>query len=584
MRKIEHLNLLLKYLKRYKYKYFIGILCLIITDVFVLLKPQFLRRAINAIEARTNLTEIYFYSFMTFFVIFLAIASRYFWRVNIIGAAFHIESDLKRDLFKRLVKLSPKFYQSMTSGDLMARQTEDIQYIRMLSGFGLLASLDTLIISIPSIIIMATINWKLLLLSLIPLPFLSVVFKIFGSLIHKFFLEKQERLSILTEKSRETFAGIQVIKAFSQEENDSKDFSKKNYEHFRKSLKIIRVDGAFDPVIQFFVFISIVAIFWYGGTLIIKGQMDFGSFIAFQEYLHYLIWPVIAIGWVINMLQRGLASLKRLNTIFLTEPEIKNAENAIDIPASSGRIEFKEVWFKYVDDGEFVLKGINFEIQPGETVAFVGKIGSGKTSLINLINRFYDVNSGKILIDGIDIKEINLKDLRKNIGVVPQETFLFSDTIRENIAFGVDKYSDQDLIYSAEVSQVKDNIMEFPLQFDTPLGERGVSLSGGQKQRTAISRAIMIDPKILILDDALSSVDVDTEERILNNLREVIKNRTTLIIAHRISTIKTADRIIVLDEGKIIDLGTHDELISRCALYKRIFEQQQLKEDLDLGL
>lgn len=581
MKKLKHLKLLIKYIKHYKYKYFIGIFCLLITDTLVLIKPQFLKRAINAIELRTSINEITLYSFLVFFIILLAVISRYFWRINIIGAAFHIEADLRKDLFRHLVKLSPRFYMSMTTGDIMARQTEDLRQIRMLVGFGLLASIDTIVVAVPSIIIMATINWRLLLISLVPLPFLTIIFKIFGSLIHKFFLEKQEKVSILTEKARETFSGIQVIKAFVQEESDTKDFKKKNYEHFKKSLKIVRVDGAFEPVIHLFVYISIIILYLFGGKLIIKGQLDFGSFVAFLEYLFYLIWPVLAIGWVINMLQRGLGSLKRLNKIFFTVPEVRDIENPIVKDKIEGSLEFKDVWFKYQDDDEYILKNINLKINPGETIAFVGKIGSGKTSLINLINRLYDPVKGTVLIDGVDIKSYKLENLRKFIGVVPQETFLFSNSIKENIAFGVDDYSEEDLILVSEISQIKENIMEFPKQFETQLGERGVSLSGGQKQRTAISRAVMINPQILILDDALSSVDVDTEEKILNKLDSVILHKTTLIIAHRISTIKTADRIVVMDDGGIIQVGTHSELIEKCKLYKRIFEQQQLKEFLE---
>ncbi|MCK4667093.1 ABC transporter ATP-binding protein [Candidatus Dependentiae bacterium] len=581
MKKFKHLKLLIKYIKRYKYRYFIGIFCLLITDTLVLIKPQFLKRAINAIEFRTSINEITLYSFLVFFIILLAVISRYFWRINIIGAAFHIEADLRKDLFRHLVKLSPRFYMSMTTGDIMARQTEDMRHIRMLVGFGLLASIDTIVVAVPSIIIMATINWRLLLIALAPLPFLTIFFKIFGSLIHKFFLEKQEKISILTEKARETFSGIQVIKAFVQEESDTKDFKKKNYEHFKKSLKIVRVDAAFEPVIHLFVYISIIILYLFGGRLIITGELDFGSFVAFLEYLIYLIWPVLAISWVINMLQRGLGSLKRLNKIFFTVPEVRDIENPIVKDNIEGSLEFKDVWFKYQDDDDYILRNINLKINVGETIAFVGKIGSGKTSLINLINRLYDPVKGTVLIDGIDIKSYKLENLRKFIGVVPQETFLFSNSIKENIAFGVDDYSEEDLILVSEISQIKENIMEFPQQFETQLGERGVSLSGGQKQRTAISRAVMIDPQILILDDALSSVDVDTEERILKKLDSVILHKTTLIIAHRISTIKTADRIVVMGEGEIIQVGTHSELIEKCKLYKRIFEQQQLKEFLE---
>lgn len=583
MKKLKHLKLLIKYIKKYKSRYIFGILSLLITDTFVLIKPQFMKKAIDAIEAKTSLNEIFLYSFMVFFVILMAIISRYFWRINIIGAAFKIEADLKRDLFGHMVKLSPRFYQNMTSGDIMARETEDIRNTRMLAGFGLLASLDTFIISIPSIFMMATINWRLMLLAMIPLPFLTIFFKIFGSLIHKFFTEKQQKISVITEKARESFAGIQVIKAFVQEENDSKDFTKKNYDLFRKNLKLVRVDGAFDPVIHLFVYMSMIIIYWYGGGLIISGKLDFGSFIAFQEYLFYMIWPVLAIGWVINMLQRGLASLKRLNKIFMAEPEIVSPSEPIKKDQIHGSIEFKNVWFKYTPDSEYVLKDVNLKIESGETIAIVGKIGSGKTSLINLINRLYDPNKGTILVDGVDIKNYSLQNLRKFIGVVPQETFLFSTSIKENIAFGVDEFDEEQVLYAAEVSQIKDNIMEFPKQFDTALGERGVSLSGGQKQRTAISRAVMINPSILILDDALSSVDVDTEERILNNLKDIIEDRTTIIIAHRISTIKTADKIAVFDNGRLVQVGDHDKLLETCNIYRRIFEQQQLKEDLEIS-
>ena len=444
-------------------------------------------------------------------------------------------------------------------------------------------AVDATFLTILSMIMMAkTTNIKLTLIALITLPFIAFTVNKFGKVIYKRFISVQEAFANLTDTTQENFAGIRVIKSFVQEDLTLDEFTAVNKDNLNKNLELVRFSGVFHPLIQFLSSISFLIVIVYGGKLVMLDTISLGDFIACNNYLGLLIWPMMAVGWVINVLQRGVASMERLNEILDEEAEIIDAENTISLKNPKGKIEFREMEFKYPNATEAVLKDINFTLEPGETLAIVGRTGSGKTTLINLLLRLYDIEQGEILIDNINIKDISLKDLRENIAYVPQDNFLFSSTIKENIGFAFDtELSDEEVFAAAKAAQVYDNIIDLPEGFDTVLGERGVTLSGGQKQRVSIARALAKDAPILILDDSLSSVDTETEEKILNNLEKLARKKTLIIISHRISTVQNADEIIVLDDGHIIERGTHESLLENNGLYNYLYEKQLLEEKIE---
>lgn len=568
---------------KHKWKYIIGIVWLLVVDIIQLIVPQILRSITNLLEEQTLTSQLLLRYSVYIVLTGLGIGlGRFFWRIYIQGTSRQLEYHIRNKLFKHLQSLSTNYFNNHKTGDLMAHATNDINAVRMALGPGVVMITDAVFITITAVIMMIrTTNLQLVVIALFPLPFLAFTVSKFGKLIHKRFRVVQEAFSGLTDKAQENFSGIRVIKSFVQEEKEIEKFTDSNNHTFEMNLKLVKIRGIFFPLIQFMSAISFLIVLWYGGTLVIRGDISLGDFIAFNSYLGLLIWPMMAIGWVIDVIQRGAASMERLNAILNEAPEIVDSDDTVKIDKINGDIEFKHVSFKYPNTNTYALKDINIKIPQGKTLAIIGRTGSGKTTLVNLLLRLYDLDEGEILVDGINIKRLSLEDLRESIGYVPQDNFLFSSSIEENIAFAYEEaISDEKVIEAAKNSEVYNNIIEFPDKFKTTLGERGVTLSGGQKQRISISRAIIKDPEILILDDSLSAVDTETEEKILGNLKDIMESRTAILIAHRISTIKNADEIVVLDDGKIAQRGTHEELLSMRGIYKDIYEKQLLEEKI----
>lgn len=567
----------------HKWYYILGIVWLIIIDSIQLLVPQILRRATNLLqEGKLTYAGILKYGLFIMLTGLGIAIGRFFWRNYIIGTSRKLEYYLRKKLFGHLLTLSPNFFHTHKTGDLMAHATNDIHSIRHALGMGIVMFIDSVFLTLLTIVMMVrTTNFRLTIIALFTLPFISVIVRKFGKVIHRRFRQVQEAFSQLTDTTQESFAGIRVIKSFVQEDLVIEEFNKVNRNNFEKNLKLVRVHGIFYPLINYIAAISFFIVIIYGGRLVILDLITLGDFIAFNNYLNLLVWPMMAMGWVINFIQRGIASMERINALLDEKPEIVDSVNAKELNSVEGKIQFENVYFKYPTSKDYVLKDINFTIEPGQTLAIVGKTGSGKTTIVNLLLRLYDIEKGSILIDGINIKDIKLKSIRENIGYVPQDNFLFSTSIRDNIGFAFDKAIDEEtMIHSSKLAQVYDNIIAFPNQFDTVLGERGVTLSGGQKQRVSIARALAKDSPILILDDSLSAVDTETEELILNGLKNVTNQKTTIIISHRISTVKDADEIIVIDEGEIIERGTHDSLLELNGLYRYLYEKQLLEEKI----
>ncbi len=558
----------------------VGMLAMVITDFCVLLTPKLQAHAIRAIENRDDMKIVFLYSFAVFGVIALAGVFRYMWRVFYINASMKIAYEIRNDIMRKLMSFSPRFYSQYTTGDLMARATNDLEAVRMATGPGILFGLDIIVLGIPSICILFIMNWKLALMALAPAPFIAVLVFYFEKKIHIVFEKVQAQFSLLSEKVRENVAGIRVIKTYTQEEAEVRNFEELSRNYVKHNMKMANIDGMFRPIITFFATLSIIIILLSGLKSVVNGTMDLGDFWAFNEYMWFIVWPMIGIGWIVSMVQRGTASMKRLNEILERAPDIVDPENPLTIGKVKGDIEFRNVSFKYEDDAEWALRNISFKLKAGEKLGIAGKVGSGKTALINLLLRFYDPQEGEILLDGVNIKNIAVKELRNSFGFIPQETFLFSDTIKNNIAFGIKDYTEEMIKDVASVAQLYENIQEFPKKFDTLVGEKGVTLSGGQKQRTAISRALIVDPAIIVFDDAFSSLDTETEEKILNNLEGKWKGRTTVVISHRVSTIRNFDCIIVLEGGHISEKGKHEELIDKKGIYFQIYEHQKLEEAL----
>ncbi|MGB9780657.1 ABC transporter ATP-binding protein [Caldanaerobacter sp.] len=573
---------IIPFIKRHKWDYFIGIIFLLGVDLLQMIIPRLLGSVTDLFKSKDLTPKILLnYSLWIIGISLLIFAFRFIWRIKIMGMSRLLEKELREDLFYKLLTLSPQYYHEHKTGDLMAHATNDINAVRMAAGPGIIMSIDASFLSITIVLIMVlTIDIKLTVFALLPLPILALVVNKFGRIIHARFTKVQEAFASLTDKVQESISGIRVIKAFVQEKEEIENFRQENLKNFMANMNMIKVWGLFDPMVQFLAALSFTIALLYGGLQVIKGTISLGDFVAFTAYLGMLIWPMMAFGWVINIFQRGSASMERVNVILSESPEITDKYADPNITTIEGNIEIKNLTFSYKKDLPPVLKNINLKIPKGKTLAIIGKTGSGKSTLVNLIARLYTVPCDTIFIDGHDINEIPLKILRENIGFVPQDNFIFSDTIANNIAFTKEEPLEK-IQKFAEIADIHKDIIEFPQQYETVVGERGVTLSGGQKQRIAIARALIKEPKILILDDSLSAVDTNTEEKILQNLKEFMKNRTTIIVSHRISTIKNADEIIVLDEGEIVERGTHEDLLSLKGLYYSIYEKQQLEEAIE---
>jgi ATP-binding cassette subfamily B protein len=462
----------------------------------------------------------------------------------------------------------------------MARATNDLSAVRMIVGPALMYSMNTLFATAVILPKIVSISWRLTLLAFLSMPLVVVATNYFSKRIHDRFERVQEYFGTVSNRAQESLAGVRVIRAYTQERAEIESFKQVNRESVNRNLSLIRLSGIFHPILQSFIGLGFIAVLWFGGRLVINGKISIGQFVEFTLYLGLLVWPMIALGWVINIFQRGMASMGRMHHIMSIEPAIRDTDDTADIEAIEGEIEFRDLTLTYGESREPALRNINLHIEPGQTVAFVGAVGSGKSTLMNLVTRLLDAERGQVLIDGREIREIPLGVLRTSIGYVPQETFLFSDTVAGNIAFGVDSSTPEEIEQAANEAGIVEDILEFPEGFETLVGERGITLSGGQKQRTAIARALIRRPRILILDDALSSVDTYTEEKILGHLRRIMRGRTSLLVSHRVSTVKDADLIVVLEDGSIAERGTHESLIARGGLYAELYEKQLLEEEL----
>jgi ATP-binding cassette subfamily B protein len=503
-------------------------------------------------------------------------------RQTIIVVSRHVEYDMRNDFLGHLQRLPLAFYLNTPTGDLMAHATNDISAVRNCLGPGIMYPSDTLMTFLMVLVIMLSTDLQLTLLALIPLPLISLAVYHLGRIVHKKFEERQEQYSKLTTRAQENLSGIRVVKAYVREAYETGLFRDLSWDYLKKNLVLARVQSIMWPAMFLLVGFSLVITLYFGGLRVIDGRLTLGTLTALFGYLIMLIWPMIAFGWVINILQQGAASMNRLTRIMDTTPEIRDTENTDrSITTIEGDIEFRNATFRHRNAATPTLSDINLKIPKGTTLAVVGYTGAGKSSLVSLIPRLFDLAGGELLIDGNDVRKIPLQVLRTNIGFVPQETFLFSESITENISYGTDNGTDEHVREAAEISQIMHDVMDFPQQLKTMVGERGITLSGGQKQRTSIARAVMRRPRILILDDALSAVDTYTEEQILTGLRNVMNERTSIIISHRISTVKDADQIIVLDQGKIAERGTHDELVALGGIYAELHRKQLLEEELE---
>ena len=601
----KSLRPLVPYLKRYRSGLFWGGLCVLFNNGVWILFPQVLRRAVNDLHSGVTRQKLLTYSLLIIAIALIKGLFQFLTRWVVIGISRDIEFDLRNDLFKHLERLSYSYYQRNRTGDIMARATNDLNAVRMLLGPAIMYSANTLVFTAGALGFMLAISPKLTLFAFLPLPIASVVIQYFGRRIHERFERIQAMFSDISARAQENFSGARVIRAYVQEQSEIAAFEGANQEYIRRSLGLVRLMGMLWPTLELMLGAAVVIVLWLGGRQVLTGKMNVGDFVAFNTYMVQLTWPVIALGWVINIFQRGTASMTRVDEILSQQPEIADetqigssdhlasglSENQpVQITRSadgsitrfSGEIEFRNLNFAY--DGVSVLKDINLHIPAGSSLAIVGPTGSGKTTLVNLIPRIYDADPGAVLIDGRPVRQVPLDTLRRQIGFVPQETFLFSDTIRENIAFGIAQENGEatleDIKAAAAAANIAQDIEGFPEGYNTTVGERGITLSGGQKQRTAIARALLRSPRILILDDALSSVDTQTEDKILNHLREIMRGRTTIFISHRVSTVRNADAIAVLHQGRIVELGTHDQLIARNGYYTDLYNKQLLEEEL----
>jgi ATP-binding cassette subfamily B protein len=575
---------LLPFVLRYRRAFLTGLACVVVTTAIQLLSPWVLKYAIDDLNTGITRGKLATYALLLVGIACAGGVFRFLMRRILIGASRDIEYDLRNAFFARLQQMPLSYYQARRTGDLMSRATNDLNAVRMMVGPSVMYSASTILTFVVAIVLMLSIDVRLTLIALAPLPLVSVSVRYFGKEIHRRFEAIQEQLSHLSAVVQEALSGVRVVRAYRQEAHEIERFRNANVEYLQRNRGLITLQGLFYPSMTLLLGFGSLLVLWQGSRAMVAGRITLGEFVAFNAYLVMLSWPMIAFGWVTNILQRGMASWKRMLDVLDAEPEINDtavtpAGSALTI---AGGIEYRNLVFRYRGSDRVVLHGISLRIEPGQTVAFIGATGSGKSTLISLLPRLHEPPRGTVFVDGVDVLDIPLPKLRGAIGFVPQEPFLFSDTVGDNIGFGVADGADLParIREAAATARLDIDVDGFPKGFDTLVGERGITLSGGQKQRAALARAVLIDPAILILDDALSAVDTYTEEEILSRLRGVMRARTSLIVAHRVSTVRDADLIVVLEEGRIVEQGRHAELVRRGGLYADLFSKQQLEEEL----
>jgi ATP-binding cassette subfamily B protein len=572
------------YMKRYRGRYAFGLLCLLATGTLAMTVPYLLKRAVDAIAGGRPPSVVTLLALAIIAIALVQAVARTFSRFVIFNVGRDIEYDLRNDLFAHLERLPLSYYQTQQTGDLMSRLVNDITAVRMLLGVGFLNLINTPIYYVYAVSIMASLDWRLTLASLAPYPIVLMVVKRTSRQLMERTLRVQEGLAAMSSRVQENLSGIHVVKAYVREQEETEEFARLNAEFSKQNLELAQVRGIIMPVMRAVSTLATLVVLWYGGLRVIAGALSLGDLVAFIGYLHILAWPTMALGWMLSIVQRGRAAMQRLEQIFVIEPAIDDA--AVSWPEGAslrGEIAFRDVDFAYHTpmNGHRVLQGVNLTVPAGATLAIVGRTGSGKTTLVDLIPRLFDVSAGAITIDGRDVREIPLAVLRRAIGFVPQDPFLFSRSVRDNIRFGAPHASDDAVQEVAAMAALDGDVAELPHGYDTIVGERGITLSGGQKQRVTLARALLVDPTILVLDDALSSVDTETERHILGRLRGVLRERTSIVIAHRISTVRDADLIAVIDDGQIVELGDHASLLARGGFYAELFQRQRLAEELE---
>ena len=574
-----------QYFVRNRWPIALGLMCLLIVDFLQLLIPLVIKKAIDLLTMKTATAQILIQQGMIILGLALMIAVfRYVWRYFLFGHSRKVEQSLRNRIYGHLQTLSLSFYQKTKTGDLMARAINDINAIRMATGMGLVALTDGIVLGIAAIGFMLSINVRLTLIALIPAPIIIVLTRILTRRMSTGFENAQKTFADLTERAREVFAGIRVIKAYNRESWAHQNIEEEGQRYISVNMGLAKTLAFFFPMMVIFTNIGLAIVIWLGGRLTILGNITTGDFVAFISYLNLLTWPMMAMGWVTNLVQRGSASMRRINGILEELPEIRDSAQSIHIPQIRGKIEIEGLSFTHPGQSFYALKDIHLKIEAGDTIAVVGRVGAGKTTLLQTITRLLDAPAGTIFVDGWNVRQIPLQTLRKNIGFVTQEVFIFSDTIRNNVLFGRTGVSQDHLETVLRAADIFEDTKNLEKGLDTFLGERGITLSGGQRQRLTIARALILDPPILILDDALSMVDTRTEERILNQVLSLRRNKTNLIVSHRISTISRAERIAVLERGELVELGTHENLLEKGGIYTTLYEKQVIAEELEIGV
>jgi len=574
---------LLGYLLRYRRSFLLGLVCVLVTTTVALAGPWVLKLAIDDLRSGVDASKIRFYAAAVLGLAAVGGVFRFLMRRIIIGASRGIEYDIRNDFFAHLQRLEVAYFQQHRTGDLMSRATNDLSAVRMMIGPAVMYSANTALTCLVAVGLMLSLDAWLTVVALAPLPLVSVSVQYFGAVIHRRFERIQAQLSEISAITQETLSGVRVVRAYGQEAFESDRFRSANEEYVRQNRGLIRIEAVYFPIMGFLMGLGALLVLWLGSREVVAGRMTVGELVAFNAYLMMLSWPMIAFGWVTNLVQRGMASWKRMLEVLDTPPRIADVEatpQAVAHGPIGGRIEFRHLTFAFGD--HVVLRDVSAVLAAGTTTAIVGATGSGKSTLLGLLPRLHDPPEGSVLVDGVDVRRIPLSVLRGAIGFVPQEPFLFGTTIAENIAFGArgDQGRRAHVEHASEIARLDKDVTAFPKGYETVIGERGITLSGGQKQRTAIARALLVDPQILILDDALSAVDTYTEEEILGRLREVMRQRTSIIVSHRISTVRGADQILVLAEGRIVERGTHRQLVTANGVYAELYRKQLLEEEL----